>query len=573
MKYLPSQLAFFFTEREMRTNLRGLLQYIAFLVAMVALYTVLFHLIMFRLEGQEHSWISGLYWTVVTMSTLGFGDIVFRTDVGRAFSVVVIMSGVVFLLVMLPFLFIRLFYAPWLEARMRMRAPRQVEAGTRDHVIITEYDAVAAGLIGRLKAAGQAYFVIEPDPARAAQLTGEGISAVTGEIDSKETYQNLEVEQARLVVVNREDTTNTNITLTVREVSAQVPILAIVEEPDAVDVLQLSGATYVLPLKQQLGAYLANRVDTGRIEAHVVGTYRTLQVAELPARGTPFAGQTVRDTRMRETTGMSVVGVWERGRLKPAYPNTVIAESSVVVVAGDAEQVATLNGLLPPSGEVDRPVLVIGAGRVGQAAVEVLHAKGIRTHVLDRDRRSLYPLEGIADRLTEGDAADRRTLTKAGLQDAPSVLLTTNDDAMNIYLAVYCRRLKSDLRIVSRVTHDRNVEAIHRAGADFVLSYASLGAEAIFSRLRGHELVILGEGVDLFTRTVPQALAGRTLKDGAIGSLTGLCVMAVQDGDQFNTELHSETVLPAGAVLVMMGSLEQRAAFTETYGAAKTGPI
>ncbi len=573
MKYLPSQLAFFFTERDARTNLRGLLQYLAFLAAMVALYTVLFHVIMLRIEGQEHSWMSGLYWTVVTMSTLGFGDIVFRTDVGRAFSVVVIMSGVVFLLVMLPFLFIRLFYAPWLEARMRMRAPRQVDAGTRDHVIITEYDAVAAGLIGRLKAAGQAYFVIEPDPARAAQLTGEGISAVTGEIDSRETYQSLEVEQARLVVVNREDTTNTNITLTVREVSAQVPILAIVEEPDAVDVLQLSGATYVLPLKQQLGAYLANRVDTGRLEAHVVGSYRTLHVAELPARGTPYAGLTVRDTRMRETTGMSVVGVWERGRLKPAYPDTVIAASSVIVVAGDAEQITRLNERLPPSGDVDRPVLVIGAGRVGQAAVEVLHDKGIRTHVMDRDRRSLYPLEGIADRLTEGDAADREQLTKAGLLEAPSVLLTTNDDAMNIYLAVYCRRLKGDLRIVSRVTHDRNVEAIHRAGADFVLSYASLGAEAIFSRLRGHELVILGEGVDLFTRTVPTALAGRTLKDGAIGSLTGLCVMAIQDGDDFNTELHSETRLPAGAVLVMMGSLEQRAAFTETYGAARTGTI
>ena len=50
-----------------------------------------------------------------------------------------------------------------------------------------------------------------------------------------------------------------------------------------------------------------------------------------------------------------------------------------------------------------------------------------------------------------------------------SVLLTTNDDAMNIYLAIYCRRLNPGLRIVSRITHERNVEAIHRAGADFVL--------------------------------------------------------------------------------------------------------
>jgi voltage-gated potassium channel len=570
MKYLPSQIAFFFTEREMRSNIRGLLKYIAFLLGVVLLHTVLFHVIMLRVEGQSHSWLSGFYWTLVTMSTLGFGDITFQTDIGRMFSIVVILSGIVLLLVMLPFLFIRLFYAPWLEARMRMRAPRQVEKGTRDHVVITEYDAVAVALIGRLRAAGQPYVVLEPDPARAAQLSADGITVMTGEIDSSDTYRHLEIEHAKLLVVNREDTTNTNITLTAREVSAHVPILAIVEEPDAVDVLELSGATYVLPLKQQLGAYLANRVDTGRIEAHVVGSYRALQVAELPARGTPFSGKTVRDTRMREMTGMSIVGVWERGRLQPAYPHTVVDESSVIVVAGDAEQVERLNAVLPPSGDLDRPVLVIGAGRVGHAAVELLHGKGIRTHVIDRDRRSLYPLEGIADRLTEGDAADRELLNRAGLQEAPSVLLTTNDDAMNIYLAVYCRRLKADLRIVSRVTHDRNVEAIHRAGADFVLSYASLGAEAIFSRLRGHELVILGEGVDLFTRTVPAALAGKSLKDGAIGSLTGLCVMAIQDGDQFNTELHSETVLPKDAVLVMMGSLDQRSAFTDTYGAAKS---
>jgi hypothetical protein len=50
------------------------------------------------------------------MTTLGFGDISFTSDIGRIFSVVVLLSGVVLLLVMLPFLFIRLFYAPWLEA-------------------------------------------------------------------------------------------------------------------------------------------------------------------------------------------------------------------------------------------------------------------------------------------------------------------------------------------------------------------------------------------------------------------------------------------------------------------------
>ena len=83
------------------------------------------------------------------------------------------------------------------------------------------------------------------------------------------------------------------------------------------------------------------------------------------------------------------------------------------------------------------------------------------------------------------------------------MLLTTNDDAMNIYLAVFCRRLNPELRIVSRITHERNLEAIHRAGADFVLSYTTLGVEAVMSLLHGYPPVLLGEGVELFSVPVP----------------------------------------------------------------------
>jgi Trk K+ transport system NAD-binding subunit len=172
----------------------------------------------------------------------------------------------------------------------------------------------------------------------------------------------------------------------------------------------------------------------------------------------------------------------------------------------------------------------------------------------------------VADMLIDGDAADREVLERAGLAEASSVVLTTNEDAMNIYLAVYLRRLKPELRIVSRITHERNVEAIHRAGADFVMSYASLGAESLFALIGGREEVILGEGVDVFTRVVPARLAGKTLMEGAIGSLTGLCVIALQKENEFVTEMHSGTVLPPGAELVMIGSLQQRRAFSEAFG-------
>ena len=285
MKFTSSQLAYLLGNREARGNLRALLKYVLTLLAVITLYAVVFHVIKGQVEGEEHSWITGFYWTLVVMTTLGFGDITFTSDIGRLFSILVLLSGVVLLLVMLPFMFISLFYAPWLEARVRLRAPREVPADTRGHVILTEYDAIAVGLIERLRTERIPYYVIEPDPTVAARMIGEGITVIAGDNDSSATYERTNAKAARMLLANCEDTTNTNITITAREIAPELPIAAIVEEEDSIDVLRLSGATTVLPLKHQLGEYLANRADTGG-DAHVIGAYRGLQIAELPARDT-----------------------------------------------------------------------------------------------------------------------------------------------------------------------------------------------------------------------------------------------------------------------------------------------
>jgi K+/H+ antiporter YhaU regulatory subunit KhtT len=109
------------------------------------------------------------------------------------------------------------------------------------------------------------------------------------------------------------------------------------------------------------------------------------------------------------------------------------------------------------------------------------------------------------------------------------------------------------------------VQAIHRAGADFALSYTSLGVDAVMSRLLGHEAVLLGEGVELFAISVPASLAGRPLRESGIGSRTGLSVVALEIGTSLITRLGAETVLPEGADLLMLGSVEQRQAFAEAF--------
>ena len=150
MLFFPAQFVHFLRSRPSARNFRILLRFLVALTILVVLYSIIFHYIM-AWEGHDFSWVTGFYWTLTVMSTLGFGDITFHSDLGRIFSIFVLLSGVFFLLILLPFTFIQFFYAPWMEAQSAARAPRELPKETKGHVIITFYGPVTSTLITKLK--------------------------------------------------------------------------------------------------------------------------------------------------------------------------------------------------------------------------------------------------------------------------------------------------------------------------------------------------------------------------------------------------------------------------------------
>ncbi len=565
MKFLVSQVSYFLSQNQSRRNVSALLKYLGFIAAVIVLYSILFHFIMAAAEDRYFSWVTGFYWTLTVMTTLGFGDITFQSDIGRAFSILVLMSGVILLLIMLPFAFIRYFYAPWLEAQIHAQCPTEVPPDVTGHVIICNYETIAPSLIKRLNHNDIPYFVIEENAATGAELFQSGVSVVSGKVDGRKTYERMRAQHARLVFANLEDTQNTNVTLTVREVAPDVTIAATAADPDSIDILELSGATHVLPLKQRLGEYLANRISVGEDRAHVIGSFGSWVVAEFTVHNTTLQGRTLRDTDLRARTGVNIIGVWRRGRLMPTDAEYVLGDFDVPLAVGTVEQIAELEKVLDHDEPLSDSVLILGGGKVGRAAAIALKEKGLKVFMVEREPGRCSEIGSHLDRLTTGDAADRETLMRGGLMESSLVLLTTNDDAVNIYLSIYCRRLNPQVRIISRITHDRNIEAIHRAGADFVLSYAPLGAESVMALVQGRQPIIMGEGVEFFTAEVTPKLAGKSLVESGIGSRTGLVVLAIEKGKETIENPAPDTVLPAYAKLDLLGTAEQMALFRDLF--------
>lgn len=561
MKFLPAQLAAYLQTGSARRNLGALRGYVLVLLAMVTAYSVAFHLLM-AAEGQQHSWLTGFYWTLTVMSTLGFGDITFRSDAGRAFSMLVMVTGVMYLLIVLPFAFIQLFFAPWLEARQAARTPRRVPADAAGHVILTHYDPIAMSLAQRLAYHGRPYWVIEPDVKKAMDLHDAGVRVVVGDRDTVDTYRALRAEHAALIVATGDDYVNTNTAFTAREVAAEVPLVSVVRSADSVDILELAGSSHVLHVPEMLGRALARRTLGGDVRAAAIGRFGDLVIAEAPVTGTPLMGRRLGESRLREATGLTVAGVWERGRFHPPTPDTVLGSSTALVLAGTEEQLARFSELMVIYSAPDAPVIILGGGRVGRAVAGALEEREVPWRIVEQNPAMMRD----DPRWVAGSAADRAVLERAGIGEAAAAVVTTSDDAANIYLTLYVRRLWPHIQIVSRATLERNVPTLHRAGADFVMSYASMGANAAYNVLEKGDVVMLAEGLDVFRHPVPPSLAGRPLAATGIRESTGCSVVALETGGATQINPPPETPLSAGAELILIGTPEAERRFVERFG-------
>jgi Trk K+ transport system NAD-binding subunit len=284
-------------------------------------------------------------------------------------------------------------------------------------------------------------------------------------------------------------------------------------------------------------------------------------ISETPVMGTSLAGKTLAESRIREVSGLNVIGLWKEGRYIAPHSETQLDPEKVLLLAGSKEQMKRYDEHFGNRPSRQGPVLILGGGRVGRAAAETLEAHDIPYRIIERNRRLVQE----DDRFILGSGADIDTLNRAGIQGAPSIIITTHDDHTNIYLTIYCRKLRPEIQIISRANNERNVHKLHSAGADQVMSYTSLAAGMIFNLLRPHDLQILAEGLNLFQLTVPNQLVGKVLAECQIRDMTGCNLVAVDSEEEMHINPDPNYRFTGKEKLFLVGSDDAQRRYVERY--------
>lgn len=419
-------------------------------------------------------------------------------------------------------------------------------------------------MIEKLVSHKKDYVVVVEEFQKALELYDKNIRVAVGNIDDPKTYSKLRAQNAALVVATNSDQMNTNITLTLREDFEYLPIITTADSPHSVDILQLAGSSRVLELHELMGRSLASWTIAGDCRSNIIGVFEQMVIAQSPVISTPLVGQTIAQSQIRQAFGLTVVGIWERGKFNVARPNTVINRSSVLVLAGlesdlaKYDEVYSFYKIFKVAGD---PIIIIGGGRVGNAIAEKFRESDIPYLIIEKNKRRNQD----ESHFVLGDAADIQTLEKAWFEKAPAALITSHDDATNIYLTKYLRSLRPDMQILSRASEDRNINTLHRAGADFVMSYASLGANAIFNFLMNEETVLLAEGLNFFHLPTPESLVGKTLFQSGIREKTGCNVLAIIHKGMTTTNPNPATQIGKDDELVLIGTYDAETLFLKEF--------
>ena len=144
-------------------------------------------------------------------------------------------------------------------------------------------------------------------------------------------------------------------------------------------ILEIAGADHVVQLGNILGYAMATRALGLGGKSHQIGNFAGLQIAEAGVLGTALADRTLQESQLRSHVGVGIIGVWDRGDFSVATRETKLCDSSILLLAGTAEQLARFDEKFAVHSPTDSKAIIMAAVALG-VPLQVIHGGRHRRH-------------------------------------------------------------------------------------------------------------------------------------------------------------------------------------------------
>jgi voltage-gated potassium channel len=301
---------------------------------------------------ERLSFWEALYMTVITISTVGYREIVLPSRAGEIFTMIVIISGLATVVYVTTSVVELLLEGRLLDIMGRRRVLRELQDMT-GHYIICGYGRVGRQVAKECLARGTSVVVIEKESAVVEACLNDGILAVNGDAAEEIMLREAGLERAAgLVTALSSDADNLFVTMTARMVRPDIYIVGRCNSDNTESKLYRAGADRAISPHnvggRHMAALLLKPMVCDFLDVVTHGELVELILEDVSVeQGAPVVGRSIRDILVEDLKGIGVLGLKRPKRDFVINPGgaTVLDAGDILIVQGMPDQVKALKGV------------------------------------------------------------------------------------------------------------------------------------------------------------------------------------------------------------------------------------
>lgn len=324
------------------------------------IYTAVFLMVFILIVGvagyrliSGYSWIDAVYMTIITMTTVGFGEVVPLDYESKIFTIVLIIASVLIMGYALSIITEYILSKNNAEELKHKRMQKQIDS-FKNHVVICGYGRNGKQAAIKLRAHNKAFVVIEKNKDMEERFQIDNIPYVIGNANEDEVLLQAGIERASsFISALPNDADNLFVVLSTRQMNSTINIISRASNESSYGKLKFAGANNVI-LPDKIGGdhmaslvvvpglmeFLDNLSIVGKSDINVeeVAVEKLFNKSEI---------KTIKELDLRKKTGCSIIGYKDENGNYTVNPEAdlKLAPHSKIIVLGRPEQIEALNSI------------------------------------------------------------------------------------------------------------------------------------------------------------------------------------------------------------------------------------
>ncbi|MEM2924950.1 MAG: NAD-binding protein [Methanocellales archaeon] len=297
---------------------------------------------------EEKSFIDSIYWAVVTLATVGYGDIIPHTEIGKILTMILIVVGITMYGLIIQS------FGTVLVKKVFREVMGMKECNFSGHVIIAGWNSLGEELLMELKANNINVAIVTKDSNAVQRIQDLGGYAIFGDYTKDKTLLDAGIKNARAIVIIAESDLDVLVTaLRCRALNKNIEMIAKVKNNDIIEVVKEAGVRIVINPDLINSRLLASAA----FEPHIVELIEEITSARFGNDLREFkvhaksalVDKTVEEvqTKFKKETGLLLIALIKAGKTIANPPSDMmINEGDGVILMGKSEEFESAKHLL-----------------------------------------------------------------------------------------------------------------------------------------------------------------------------------------------------------------------------------